>query len=96
VKILRNDKELWVAEDILFDTEYRLAGEDVSDFSDIISQIGSSPHRRIVRLHDQIVFNRERLSISKKAADAANEFEEFAKEIHVKSRLDHFKMGWDT
>ena len=96
VKITLQDKELWVAEDTLFDTEYRLAGEEVSDFFKVIAQIGTNPHIQLDRQYDQVVFNRERLSISKKAVEAANEFAEFARAIHVKSGPDPFKLGWDT
>lgn len=96
VLIIHENKELWVAEDVLFDTEYRLPGEEVSDFAKVLAEIGSSPHRRIDRHYDQIVFTRERLSISENAANTADKFVEFARSIQVITGPDQLKFSWDT
>ncbi|TDI94743.1 MAG: hypothetical protein E2O73_16395, partial [Deltaproteobacteria bacterium] len=67
VKISDGGRELWVPEDILFDSEYRIPGEPVSDFSDLIALLKANPAARIERVIDERNFSRDRNRIAKEA-----------------------------
>ena len=96
VKVLHQGQDLWVAEDVLFDSEYRVPGEEVSDFSDILKRIKANPNARVERVHDQRVFDREWLTLSEQEANGVDDFEDFAEKVQVASGPDYYKFGWDS
>ncbi len=97
VNIPYQGQKLWVAEDVLYDSEYPIPGEDVSNFSDILMRIKTHPNATIERVHDQrALVDREWLSLSEREANGAYDFQDFAKKIKVTSLQGLYKFGWDT
>ena len=95
-KVLYQGQKLWVAEDVLFDSEYRIPGEEVSDFSDVLRRIKATPNARVERVYDQRGLDREWLALSEHDVKNVNDFEDFSEKIQVTSVQGHYKFGWDT
>ena len=95
VRISDGARELWVPEDILFDSEYRIPGEPVSDFSDIIALLKANPAARIERVIDEHRFSRDRNQIAKAAISESRSFSELLRHIDTRRAPDRFKDRWD-
>ena len=96
VKVSYQGESLWVGEDVLFDSEYRLPGDEVSNFSDILRRIKGNPNALVERLHDQRVLDREWLTLSVGEVNEVLDFEDFTKKIKVTRRQGLYKFGWDV
>ncbi len=95
VKAKFGGREYFIAEDVLFDSEYRLSNEKVSDFGKLLRRLKANPSSPVERMYNQRPFKRETLSVLKEKLASTKNFEELFRSIKVETRPDIYQFSWE-